>query len=374
MAEKRDFYEVLGVSKSASKDEIKSAYRKLAKVYHPDNKQTGDEAKFKEIQEAYDILYDDQKRSTYDQFGHAAFDKSGGGAGGFNGFNGGFSADDLGDIFSSFFGGGARRQSRPDNGPRRGSDTLHRVTISFMESIEGKKAKFNVKYDASCVHCNGTGAKDGNAFRTCGTCGGRGRVIRQQNSIFGVVQSETTCPECRGTGRIITDKCPHCLGKGYNTVNSEIEVTIPAGIASGQQIRVPGKGERGTNGGPNGDLFLEINVKPHEFFKRSGNDIHIDIDVDMVMACLGTTITIPTVYGEVNVDIPQGTQPGTILKIKGKGVKQVNGTAYGDQYIHLNVKTPTKLSSKQRSLLEEFANITPENESFFKKHLKKFKK
>lgn len=376
MASKRDYYEVLGVAKSASKDEIKSAYRKLAKVYHPDNKQTGDEAKFKEIQEAYDILFDDQKRATYDQFGHAAFDQNAGGAGGFNGFNGfngGFSADDLGDLFGSFFGGG-RRTARNDNGPHRGSDTLHRVTISFMEAIEGKKCKFNVKYDQPCTRCGGNGAKDSSCIKTCPTCHGRGSVVRQQQTIFGVMQSETTCPECHGTGKFVTDKCPECMGRGYKSVTSEIEVNIPAGIATGQQIRVPGKGERGTNGGPNGDLYLEINVREHEFFKRNGNDIHIDVPIDMVMACLGTSIIVPTVYGDVEVNVPAGTQPNSILKIKGKGVKQVNGTSYGDEYVHLIVTTPTKLTSEQKKLLEQFANVTPKNESFFEKFKNKFKK
>ena len=375
MAEKRDFYEVLGVSKSATKDEIKSAYRKLAKVYHPDNKQTGDEAKFKEIQEAYDILYDDQKRQTYDQFGHAAFDQSaGGGAGGFNGFQGGFGDVDLGDLFGSFFGGGRARSRGNSNGPRRGNDTLQRVEISFMDSMNGKKVKLTVNYDQTCSKCNGTGAKDSSSIKTCSKCNGRGSIVRQQQTIFGVMQSETTCPDCGGTGKVVAEKCSECLGKGYKRVKSELDVNIPAGITNGQQIRIAGKGERGYNGGPNGDLYLEVIVKQHEYFTRQGNDIHINVPIDLVTACLGATITVPTVYGDIEVNVPEGTQPNAILKVKGKGVKELNSSNYGDQYIHLQVKTPTKLSSEQRKLLTKFSEVTPKSESVFEKFINKFKR
>ena len=375
MAEKRDFYEVLGVSKSATKDEIKSAYRKLAKVYHPDNKQTGDEAKFKEIQEAYDILYDDQKRQTYDQFGHAAFDQSaGGGAGGFNGFQGGFGDVDLGDLFGSFFGGGRARSRGNSNGPRRGNDTLQRVEISFMDSINGKKVKLTVNYDQTCSKCNGTGAKDSSSIKTCSKCNGRGSIVRQQQTIFGVMQSETTCPDCGGTGKVVAEKCSECLGKGYKRVKSELDVNIPAGITNGQQIRIAGKGERGYNGGPNGDLYLEVIVKQHEYFTRQGNDIHINVPIDLVTACLGAKITVPTVYGDIEVNVPEGTQPNAILKVKGKGVKELNTSNYGDQYIHLQVKTPTKLSSEQRKLLTKFSEVTPKSESVFEKFINKFKR
>ena len=375
MAEKRDFYEVLGVSKSATKDEIKSAYRKLAKVYHPDNKQTGDEAKFKEIQEAYDILYDDQKRQTYDQFGHAAFDQSaGGGAGGFNGFQGGFGDVDLGDLFGSFFGGGRARSRGNSNDPRRGNDTLQRVEISFMDSINGKKVKLTVNYDQTCSKCNGTGAKDSSSIKTCSKCNGRGSIVRQQQTIFGVMQSETTCPDCGGTGKVVAEKCSECLGKGYKRVKSELDVNIPAGITNGQQIRIAGKGERGYNGGPNGDLYLEVIVKQHEYFTRQGNDIHINVPIDLVTACLGAKITVPTVYGDIEVNVPEGTQPNAILKVKGKGVKELNSSNYGDQYIHLQVKTPTKLSSEQRKLLTKFSEVTPKSESVFEKFINKFKR
>ena len=375
MAEKRDFYEVLGVSKSATKDEIKSAYRKLAKVYHPDNKQTGDEAKFKEIQEAYDILYDDQKRQTYDQFGHAAFAQSaGGGAGGFNGFQGGFGDVDLGDLFGSFFGGGRARSRGNSNGPRRGNDTLQRVEISFMDSINGKKVKLTVNYDQTCSKCNGTGAKDSSSIKTCSKCNGRGSIVRQQQTIFGVMQSETTCPDCGGTGKVVAEKCSECLGKGYKRVKSELDVNIPAGITNGQQIRIAGKGERGYNGGPNGDLYLEVIVKQHEYFTRKGNDIHINATIDLVTECLGAKITVPTVYGDIEVNVPEGTQPNAILKVKGKGVKELNSSNYGDQYIHLQVKTPTKLSSEQRKLLTKFSEVTPKSESVFEKFINKFKR
>ena len=375
MAEKRDFYEVLGVSKSATKDEIKSAYRKLAKVYHPDNKQTGDEAKFKEIQEAYDILYDDQKRQTYDQFGHAAFDQSaGGGAGGFNGFQGGFGDVDLGDLFGSFFGGGRARSRGNSNGPRRGNDTLQRVEISFMDSINGKKVKLTVNYDQTCIKCNGTGAKESSSIKTCSKCNGRGSIVRQQQTIFGVMQSETTCPDCGGTGKVVAEKCSECLGKGYKRVKSELDVNIPAGITNGQQIRIAGKGERGYNCAPNSELYLEVIVKQHEYFTRQGNDIHINVPIDLVTACLGAKITVPTVYGDIEVNVPEGTQPNAILKVKGKGVKELNSSNYGDQYIHLQVKTPTKLSSEQRKLLTKFSEVTPKSESVFEKFINKFKR
>lgn len=379
MAEKRDYYEVLGVSKTASQDEIKSAWRKLAKTYHPDNKETGDEAKFKEAQEAYDVLKDDQKRAAYDQFGHAAFDQGGaGGPGGFNGgFNGGFAGGfedvDLGDIFSSIFGGGGRRR-QTRTGPQRGNDSVMRVKISFMDAINGKQIKLNVTYDQPCPTCNGTGAKSPNDVETCSRCHGTGTVRGRQQSLFGTVETQTVCPDCGGTGKKIKTPCPDCGGKGYKKVKTEIEVNIPAGINSGQQIRIPGKGERGQNGGQNGDLYLEVIVEPHQYFKRDGNDIHIDTSISMVDAALGVTLTVPTVYGDIEVKVPEGTQPGAILKVRGKGVKDLRSGIQGDQYIHLDVKTPTKLSKEQKELLQKFAGLQPKEESFFDRFKSKFKK
>lgn len=374
MASKRDYYEVLGVSKSASKDEIKSAYRKLAKKYHPDNKETGNEASFKEVQEAYDILFDDQKRATYDQFGHSAFDQAGGNPGGnpFEGFSSGGMDFDLGDIFNSFFGGG--RRSRSSNGPIRGDDTLTRIKINFMDSIFGKTVTVPINFDETCPRCNGTGAKSASDIKTCPHCGGRGYVKVQRRSIFGVMESQETCPHCGGKGKIITATCPDCGGKGYNRKKVDLEVKIPAGISSGQQIRAQGKGERGINGGPNGDLLIEVIVKPHSHFKRQGNDIHLDVPLDIVDAILGIKIDVPTIYGESSVNIPAGTQPGTILRMKDKGVKDLRTGKPGDQYIHLIIKTPENISKEQKELLLKFKTSTKENDSFFKKFLKNFKK
>jgi molecular chaperone DnaJ len=373
MATKKDFYNVLGVGKSASKDEIKAAYRKLAKQYHPDvNKAADAEQKFKEVQEAYDILYDDQKRAAYDQFGHAAFDQNGGGnpfqGGGFgNGFSG-FQDVDLGDIFGSFFGGGQRRSRQP-SGPQRGADTQMRLRIDFMDAINGKRLTIPIQYDESCVTCAGSGARSSSDLETCRQCGGTGRQRVRQRTILGMMETETVCDNCQGKGKKIKHVCNTCQGKGYNRVKTDIEVNIPAGINAGQQIRIPGKGERGDLGGPNGDLYLEIAINKHPHFTREGNDIHMEIPISFVDATLGITLDVPTVYGDVSLIIPEGTQPDKVLKIKGKGVKDLRGQAPGDQYIHLKIETPTKLSKKQRELLESFRSEAEDDSSF-----KKFKK
>lgn len=377
MAEKRDFYEVLGVNKSASKDEIKSAYRKLAKKYHPDNKETGSEAKFKEVQEAYDILYDDQKRSAYDQFGHAAFEQAGGNpggnpfqGGGFGGFGDGV---DLGDIFSSFFGGGSRRRSNP-TGPRRGNDTVMRVKIDFMDAINGRDITLNHTVDEKCSACDGTGAKSPKDIHVCSHCGGTGVVRVQKRSLFGVVESQEECPYCNGTGKTIDNKCPDCGGKGYIRKKKDINVHILAGINNGQQIRVNGMGERGYNGGPNGDLYVEVIIKPHQTFQRDGNDIHIEVPVDVIDAILGTKVDIPTVYGDVSLTIPAGTQPGQILRMKGQGVKDLRSGKPGDQYVHLNIKVPTSLSGEQKALLEKYKATQKPADSWLAKFKKAFRK
>ena len=381
MANKRDLYEVLGIKKSASKDEIKSAYRKLAKTYHPDNKETGDEAKFKEVQEAYDILYDDQKRGTYDQFGFAAFDQAGGnpggnpfnggGFGGFGGFGDGESVD-LGDIFSSFFGGGRRQQK--SNGPRRGNDLLMRVKVDFMDTITGKDIEIPVTVDENCPSCKGTGAKNGTAFKTCPQCGGHGYVRVQRRSLFGVMEQQETCPQCGGTGKVIIDKCPDCGGKGYKRVKKNVKVHIVASINNGQQIRVKGMGERGTLGGENGDLYVEMVVKPHQFFKREGNDIHIDVPLEFADATLGKTIIVPTVYGEEKLEIPSGTQPGAVLKMRGSGVKDLRSGRPGDQYVHLQIKVPTSMSKKQKELMKEYQKSVSDSDNAYNKFMKSFKK
>ena len=374
MAEKRDYYEVLGVNKNASKDDIKSAYRKLAKKYHPDNKETGDEAKFKEIQEAYDILYDDQKRSAYDQFGHAAFEQAGSNPGA-NPFQGGFSGfSDLGDIFNSFFGGGARQRGNP-TGPRRGNDVLKRVRVDFMDTINGKDIEIPIEVDERCPTCGGTGARSSSDIQTCPNCHGNGYVNVKRQSLFGTITTQEGCTNCNGTGKIIKEKCKDCGGKGYNHKKKNIKVHIPAGIKEGQQIVSHNNGERGANGGPNGDLYIEILVKEHAYFKREGNDIYLDIPLDFADACLGTKIDVPTVYGDVTLTIPSGSQPNQVLRMKGCGVKDLRSGKPGDQYVKLVIKVPTSLTKKQKDLLEDFKKETnAKNENLFDKFKKIFKK
>jgi molecular chaperone DnaJ len=376
MATKRDFYDVLGINKSASKDDIKAAYRKLAKEFHPDlNKAPDAEKKFKEVQEAYDILFDDQKRAAYDQFGHAAFDQQGGGnpfqGGGFGGFSG-FQDVDLGDVFGSFFGGGQRRSRQP-SGPQRGADTQMRLRIEFMDAINGKKLTIPVQYDERCLTCSGSGARSSSDLETCRQCGGSGRQRVRQRTILGMMETEAVCDNCQGKGKKIKATCATCQGKGYNRIKTDIEVNIPAGINAGQQIRINGKGERGDLGGPNGDLYLEISINKHPNFNREGNDIHLEIPISFVDAALGVTIDVPTVYGDVDLMIPAGTQPDKVLKIKGKGVKDLRGHAPGDQFIHLKIGTPTNLSKKQKELLESFRTEDQNQESSFKKFKKFFR-
>lgn len=358
MADKRDYYEVLGVSKSASADEIKSAYRKLAKKYHPDlNHEPDAPKKFEEVQEAYDVLSDEQKRKQYDQFGFAAFENgsSTGGAGPFGqGFSSqGFGDVDLGDIFSSFFGGGSSRK-RNSSGPSKGNDSLYRVKISFMDAINGKTIKIPLTYDEPCSHCHGTGAENPSDVTTCPHCGGLGYQSVRQQTIFGTMESQQTCPHCHGTGKAIKKKCSVCGGSGYKRVSKDLEVNIPAGINEGQQVRIKGKGERGVNGGPNGDLYVEIKIEPDKRFKREGNDIHTDLSLSFADAALGTKIEMDTVYGKVEVEIPSGTQSESMLKLKGKGVKDLRSGKPGDQYLHVKVVTPTNLSKTQKELLTQF--------------------
>ena len=375
MATKRDYYEVLGVSKTASKDEIKSSYRKLAKKYHPDNKETGDEAKFKEVQEAYDVLYDEQKRAAYDQFGHAAFDQTAG-AGTSNPFTGGFSgfdADiDLGDIFGSFFGGG-RRSSARQTGPQKGEDVLMRLRVDFMDVVTGKDQDISFDFNQECSNCHGSGADSASDIKTCPTCKGTGTVVKQQRSLFGYVQTQAVCPDCSGKGKIVSKKCHVCGGAGYSRIKKTIKLHIPGGINSGQQIRVSGMGEPGTNGGKYGDLYVEINVKAHNFFKREGNDIHVEIPVDFTDVILGKKIEIPTVYGEESLEIPAGTQIGTILKMRGKGIKDLRTQKPGDQFVHLNIKIPTSLNRKQKQALEDYLGAGDKEGTYdkFKKTIKK---
>lgn len=379
MAQKRDYYEVLGVSKTASKEEIKAAYKKLALKYHPDrNKEEDAQAKFIEVQEAYDVLKDDQKRKTYDQFGHAAFDQNGFGsngqnpfANGFGGF-GGFDFGDLGDLFRNMTGagGGSRRSS----GPRRGNDLSYSIKISFMDAINGKSYKIpDYVYDKECPNCHGTGAETPSDLETCSHCRGTGRVVTQQRTIFGMMQSESECPHCHGTGKTVKNKCSKCGGAGTIRTKEDLTVTVYPGINTGEQIKIPGKGSKGVNGGPNGDLYIEINVAKDQNFERNGDDISIRVPIDFIDATLGTVIDVPTVYGTTcELKIPAGIQPGTILKMKDKGVKNTKTGRVGSQFVHLDIKTPQNLSKKQKELLSEFKKEDKDN--FFTKFMKNFKK
>lgn len=375
---KRDYYEVLGVSKTASKDEIKSAYRKLAKKYHPDNKETGDETKFKEVQEAYDILFDDQKRDAYNQFGHAAFEQTGGGPGGGNPFGGGFSGFgediNLGDIFSSFFGGGSARRSARRAGPRRGDDILMKHRVDFMDTVNGKDEEVSFDYDEDCPHCHGSGAESPSDIQICPKCGGKGTIIRQQRGIFGMMNTETVCPDCGGAGKTISKKCSVCGGSGHKRVKKTMKIHIPVGIQSGQQIRLQGMGAAGTNGGEHGDLYIEISVKPHPYFQRERNDIHLTIPLDFVDAILGTKIEVPTVNGNVYLTIPEGTQPGQTLRMRGQGIKDLRSGKPGDQYVHLDIKSPSSLSKKQKEALKAYKENMKESDDPYYKFQKNFVK
>lgn len=373
MANNKDYYETLGVSKNATKDEIKSAYRKLAMKYHPDrNKEPGAEKKFMEIQEAYDILKDDEKRKTYDQFGSAAFEQGGFGANGANPFSQGFGFSGFDDLFSQFMGGGRTNRST-QNRTYNGDDVLFTKTISFMDAINGTKAKVPYSYEKTCSSCHGNGAKNGNDFSTCPHCNGSGVLKTQARTVFGVFESNQTCNFCNGTGKIIKNKCPDCNGNGFNKVREDLNIEIPAGINSGQQIRVSQKGGRGVNGGHNGDLYIEIKVSPHQFFKRDGNDIHLVVPIDFIDAALGTTINVPTVYKDsLSLKVPEGVQPGTVLKMRGCGVKHFKTGIPGDQYVHLDIKTPTKINKNQKELLQKLKLY--DNNFYYDKFTKSFKK
>ena len=355
MAEKRDYYEVLGVSKSASDSELKSAYRKLAKKYHPDMN-PGDkeaEAKFKEASEAYSVLSDPDKRRQYDQFGHAAFEGgAGGGAGGFD-FNGMDMGDIFGDIFGDFFGGGRSRAQ--NNGPMKGQNLHHTIRITFEEACFGTEKELDLPLQDECESCHGTGAKAGTTPETCSKCGGKGQVVYTQQSLFGMVRNVQTCPDCRGTGKIIRDKCPDCHGSGYITRKRKISVTVPAGIDNGQSIRIREKGDPGVNGGPRGDLLVEVAVSRHPIFQRQGIDIYSSAPITFAQAALGGDVRIKTVDGEVEYTVKPGTQTDTRIRLRGKGVPSLrNKSIRGDQYVTLVVKVPTKMNGEQKELLKKF--------------------
>lgn len=365
MAEtKRDYYEVLGVAKSASDSEIKSAYRKLAKKYHPDMNPGDAEAekKFKEASEAYAILSDAEKRKQYDQFGHAAFENGGGGGGygGFGGFD--FNSADMGDIFGDIFGdlfggGGSRRRS--NNGPMQGANVRASVRITFEEAVFGCEKELELTLKDTCTSCHGTGAKAGTSPETCPKCGGHGQVTYNQQTMFGTMQSVRTCPDCNGTGKIIKEKCPDCYGSGFISSRKKIQVSIPAGIDNGQSIRIREKGEPGINGGPRGDLLVEVIVSRHTTFQRQDMDIYSNVPISFAVAALGGTIQVDTVDGKVEYDVKLGTQTGTRVRLRGKGVPSLRNKAVrGDHYITLNVQVPTSLNSEAKEALRKFDEVS----------------
>lgn len=355
MADKRDYYEVLGVSKTASDDELKKAYRKLAKQYHPDSN-PGDkeaEAKFKEASEAYAVLSDSDKRRQYDQFGHAAFENGGGGAGGFD-----FSGMDMGDIFGDIFGdlfGGGRSQRRSYNGPMKGKNTRENIRITFDEAVKGTEKPLKIKFKETCSCCNGSGAKPGTQPVTCTRCGGKGQVIMQSQSFFGMARTVTACPDCNGTGSVIKEKCSDCSGLGYVPKTKEIMVNVPAGIDNGQAVKIRGMGEPGVNGGERGDLLVEIFVSRHPVFIRQDYDIYSTVPISFVTATLGGEVRISTVDGDVMYDVKAGTQTDTKVRLRGKGVPTLrNKQVRGDHYVTLVVSVPTNLTKEQKEALKAF--------------------
>lgn len=352
MADKRDYYEVLGVDKGADDAAIKKAYRALAKKYHPDMN-PGDkeaEAKFKEASEAYAVLSDAEKRKQYDQFGHAAFE---GGAGGGFDFNFSDMGDIFGDIFGDFFGGG--RSRRASNGPMQGQNIRTRIVIDFEEAVFGCEKEIDVSIKDECTSCHGTGAKAGTSPVTCTKCGGKGQVMYTQQSLFGAMRSVQTCPDCNGTGKMIKDKCPDCHGTGYISSRKKIQVSVPAGIDDGQSIRIRGKGEPGVNGGPRGDLLVEVSVRRHPIFQRDGYNLYSTAPISFAQAALGGDVRISTIDGDVLFNIKAGTQTDTKIRLRGKGVPSLrNKSMRGDQYVTLVVQVPEKLNAAQREALLAF--------------------
>ena len=379
MADKRDYYEVLGVDRSASADEIKKAYRKLAKKYHPDlnpDDKEGAEAKFKEATEAYEVLSDADKKQRYDRFGHAAFDQTAGG--GYGSYGGGFGDFDMGDIFSSFFGGGFGGQRQNPNAPRRGRDLSYNIELSFEEACFGTEREITINHLEKCEECGGTGAAKGSSPTTCPTCHGTGQVKTVQRTPLGNFQSVRTCNACGGRGTIIKNPCSACGGEGNARHSKKVRVKIPAGIDNGQQVYVRGEGDAGTNGGTAGDLILNVRVRSHKLFVRQGYDILCDYPISFVQATLGADVQVPTIDGKVSYKIPEGTQGGTVFRLKGKGVQRLNSTQRGDQYVTIKVEIPKGLSESQKDILRQFdSNVDPskykQRKSFFDKMKDMFK-
>ncbi len=379
MADKRDYYEVLGLQKGASDNDIKKAFRKMAMKYHPD-KNPGDkvaEEKFKEINEAYAVLSDPEKKEKYDRFGHAGVDTNsgfGGGAGGFGGF-GGF--EDIFDMFGGAFGGfGGGSRGRRNNGPRKGSDLQKAVTITFEEAAFGTKKEIRLNKYVKCKTCGGSGAAPGTSKKSCPKCGGTGEIRTAQRTPLGTFQSVSPCPDCNGTGEINETPCPDCGGSGKTRDNVTISVNIPAGVDNDSVIPIKGQGEPGVNGGPDGDLYIVINVEPHKIFERRGQDLWLEIPITFDQAALGDDIIVPTLEGKVSYKVPSGTQPDTIFRLKGKGIKSVRGNRKGDLYVKVNLEVPTKLNSKQKKAISAMAEkVTGEcyqKKSSFLDSLKEF--
>ena len=359
MADKRDYYEVLGVQKGASDDEIKKAYRACAKKYHPDL-HPGDkecEEKFKEVNEAYEVLSDSDKKARYDQFGHAGVDPNyGAGAGGAGSpFGQGI---DIDDIFSSFFGGFGGRRSNNANAPMRGSDIETTVYISFEEAAKGCKQTINYSCVTTCDDCHGTGAQPGTSPKTCSSCGGSGRVTINQRTPFGVVQTQRTCDACHGRGKIVDNPCKKCGGSGKQRKNKTVDVTIPAGIKDQQILNVSGRGNSGTNGGPAGDLHVYVNVRPHPVFERRGDDVWCEVPITFTQAALGADVVVPTLDGKVSYTVREGTQPGDVFRLKGKGIQRLGGRGRGDQYVRVTVEVPKNLNGKQKELIKQLDGAT----------------
>ena len=374
MADKRDYYEVLGVDKSSDENTIKKAYRQLAKKYHPDMN-PGDaeaEVKFKEVNEAYDVLSDPDKKAKYDQYGHAAFDPASGAGAGFGGF--GDFGFDINDIFSSFFGGGGGSSRR--NGPVRGSNINVRLTLTFEEAVFGCKKEITYQKVQKCAECSGTGAAKGTSPKTCDHCRGTGFVTVQQRTMMGMMQTRRECDHCKGTGKIVETPCGECKGSGYTRVTKKLDVNIPAGIDDGQQIGLRGQGSDGANGGGPGDLNIIISVRPHAVFERDGYDLYLEEPITYAEATLGAEIEVPTLEGNQKLEIPEGTQTGTTFTLRGKGVQQVNSKNRGNLHVTVVVEVPKGLNKEQKELLEKFAESCGEGNyskrtKFFKKFFKK---
>ena len=376
MAEKRDYYEVLGVSKNASEDEIKRAYKKLARKYHPDMNPGDKEAeeKFKEVNEANEVLSNPEKKAKYDQFGFAGVDPNyGAGQGGYGGGAAGFDFGDLGDIFGSFFGGGFGGGGRRNpNAPQRGESIRASLSVDFTEAAFGCQKSITIDRSEQCPTCKGKGCAPGTTPEVCTECHGTGTVTQAQRTPFGMMQSQTVCPKCRGKGQIIHQPCPDCRGAGAVRKRRTIQVNIPAGIDNGQTISLRGQGHSGKNGGPAGDLLITVMVRPHELFRRDGTSVFCEAPITFTQAVLGGTLEIPTIDGKVKYDIPEGTQTGTVFRLRGKGIPVLNGRGRGDQYVTVNIETPRNLTREQKEALKKFSESLGEgnyekHKSFFGK-------